>query len=180
MICGKLRTCVENEQNGKTIKECDNRNRSNCIESSDNRSIVKCEENGKKYLLDNSNRNHVISYKMDGGVIVVDRTVPEGMGKCDYLFIVNSQEASAILIELKGENVLKSVKQLHNTLVLFKDFFHTFSHVYGRAVVASSTPNLKASAEYVKLAKLIYDVYQGNIKIVERQLREKDTDLDKA
>lgn len=140
MICGKLRTCVENEQNGKTIKECDNRNRSNCIESSDNRSIV----------------------------------------KCDYLFIVNSQEASAILIELKGENVLKSIKQLHNTLVLFKDFFHTFSHVYGRAVVASSTPNLKASAEYVKLAKLIYDVYQGNIKIVERQLREKDTDLDKA
>lgn len=28
--------------------------------------------------------------------------------------------------------------------------------------------------------QLVYDVYQGNIKIVERQLREKDTDLDKA
>lgn len=43
--------------------------------------------------------------------------------------------------------------------------------------MTSSTPNLKASPEYVNLARTIRKDYKGNIKIVEKQFIEKDTEL---
>lgn len=52
-------------------------------------------------------------------------------------------------------------------------------YVYARAVVTSSTPNLKATPAYVNLEKMLRQTYNGNIKICERQFYEKDTDLDK-
>ena len=55
--------------------------------------------------------------------------------------------------------------------------FCKFGHVYARAIVTSSTPNLKASPEYVNLARMIRKDYKGNIKIVEKQFNEKDTEL---
>jgi hypothetical protein len=78
------------------------------------------------------------------------------------------------LTELKGVDVPKSLKQLSGTLNMFKNFFDGFDHVYARAVVTSSTPDLKASPDYVKLAT---KQYHGNIKINERQMTEKDIDL---
>lgn len=178
MICTKLELCVREELAGEKIANCDNRG-AQCIEVSDHRSLVKCEEKNKKYTLENTLNSHVISYKMDGGVIVEDASVPEGINKCDYLYVVNSAERTAVLIELKGENVSKALKQLQATLIQYKDFFRTFSHVYGRTIVVSSTPDLKASPAYVNLAKLLKSVYHGNIKIVERQFVEKDVDLEK-
>lgn len=139
MICKNLESCVNEELSGKKYLKCGN-NKEKCIQSSDNRSAVKCEEKRKKYILENTMRNHVISYKMDGGIIVADASVPEGTNKCDYLYIVNSAEKSAILTELKGVDVPKALKQISGTLILYKDFFRKFSHVYGRAVVTSSTP----------------------------------------
>ena len=178
MICSKLRNCVNGEINGKPLKDCDN-NKTKCIESSDHRSLVKCEEKSKKYVLANTMKNHIISFKMDGGIVTVDRTVPQGINKCDYLYIVNSSEKIAILTELKGVNVQKSLIQIYDTLVLYKDAFKEYAHIYGRAIVTSSTPNLKVSPEYVRLYKLIRQKYNGNIKIVERSFTEKDTELDK-
>lgn len=116
---------------------------------------------------------------MDGGVIVTDTSVPEGINKCDYLYVVNSTEQTAILVELKGENVSKALKQIQATLEQYKDFFKKFAHVYGRTIVVSSTPDLKASPAYVNLVRLLKKVYHGNIKIVERQFVEKDVDLEK-
>lgn len=71
-------------------------------------------------------------------------------------------------MELKGVNVPKVLKQISGTLDLYRNFLKKF-HVYGKAVVSSSTPDLKASPEYVKLARKIRLNYGGNIKIVERQ-----------
>lgn len=178
MICTKLELCVEEELAGRTIEKCENK-RTHCIKASDKRSLVKCEENKKKYTLENTLKNHVISYKMDGGVIVTDASVQEGINKCDYLYVVNSTGKTAILIELKGENVSKALKQIQATLVQYKDFFKKFEHVYGRAIVVSSTPDLKASPTYVNLVKLLKKAYHGNIKIVERQFIEKDVDFEK-
>ena len=53
--------------------------------------------------------------------------------------------------------------------------FCKFGHVYARAIVTFSTPNLKASPEYVNLERMIRKDYKGNIKIVERQFNEKDS-----
>lgn len=64
-------------------------------------------------------KNHIISYKMDGGIIAVDKYVPEGTNKCDYLYVINNSESIAILTELKGVNVSKALKQISDTLFLF-------------------------------------------------------------
>lgn len=177
MICRKLEECINVELQSKSLEKCDNKNRVNCIESSDRRSAIKCEENKKKYVLENTKKNHVILYKMDGGIIVEDKSVPLNTSKCDYLFVIDDAIPTAVLIELKGVNVPKALIQLKGTLLLYKNVFCKFGHVYARAIVTSSTPNLKASPEYVNLARTIRKDYKGNIKIVEKQFNEKDTEL---
>lgn len=176
MICTKLEGCVDAELHHNRMANCDN-NKETCIKSTDKRSNVKCEEKGKKYIYENTRKEHVISYKMDDGIIVNDATVQEGLNKCDYLLVVNSTEMIAILVELKGENVTKALHQIQASLTQYKTFFMKFGHVYGRAVVASATPNLKASPPYVKLVKQLKQDFNGNMKIVERQFKEKDVDL---
>ena len=116
---------------------------------------------------------------MDGGIIRLDKSVPEETCKCDYLVLINRKENDAILVELKGVDVAHALKQIKGTLNLFNDYFASFSHVYGRVVVASATPNLKATPDYVNLIKVFRKVFRGNIKIAERQFRERDIDLDK-
>lgn len=136
MICKKLEECINGELQSASLEKCDNKNRMNCIESSDRRSAVKCEENKKRYVLENTKK-----------------TI------------------------LKGVNVPKALIQIKETLVLYKNVFRKFGHVYARAIVTSSTPNLKASPEYVNLERMIRKDYKGNIKIVERQFNEKDIEL---
>lgn len=177
MICDKLMLCVNGQFAGEKIQECANGNFSKCIESSDRRSRIKCEERKKKYVLENTKRNHVVSYKMDGGIIVLDKSVPEGTCKCDYLFVINDLEKSAILIELKGVDVAHAIKQIRGTLTEFKDFFKRFHHVYGRIVVTSSVPDLKANPDYVNLMRMFHKYFEGNVKIVEREFLEQDTAL---
>lgn len=178
MKCNQLLECAKKEFAKETIENCTNHNHKECIESSDNRSNVSCVERKKKYILKNTKKIHIISYKMDGGIIVLDKNVPEKICKCDYLFLVESLKKSAILIELKGVNVLHAIKQIEGTLKTFKDFFETFYHIYVRIVVTSSVPNLKATPDYVNLSKKIRHSFSGNIKIKEKEFLEKDTDLD--
>ncbi len=177
MICRKLEECINRKLQSTFLEKCDNKNRMNCIESSDRRSAVKCEENKKKYLLENTMKNHVILYKMDGGIIAEDKSVPLNTSKCDYLFIIGDATPIAVLTELKGVNVPKALIQLKGTLLLYKNVFCKFGHVYVRVIVTSSTPNLKASPEYVNLERMIRKDYKGNIKIVEKQFNEKDIEL---
>lgn len=179
MICKSLNSCITAMMSPSKLPKCDNRNETACIQSSDNRSAVKCEEHGKKYVYENTKKNHVISYKVDGGVIVEDQTVPPNTNKCDYLFVVDDAEPTAILTELKGVDVPKSLEQIRGTLTLFQSTLKSLDHVYARIVVTSSTPNLKASPSYVNLEKMLRQTYKGNIKISERQLFEKDCELDK-
>ncbi len=177
MICRKLEECINGELQRNSLRKCDNKNRMNCIESSDRRSAVKCEENKKRYVFENTKKNHVILYKMDGGIIVEDKSVPLNTSKCDYVFIIGDATASVVLTELKGVNVSKALIQLKGTLLLYKSVFCKFGHVFARAIVTSSTPNLKASPEYVNLERMIRRDYKGNIKIVEKQFIEKDIEL---
>lgn len=178
MICNRLELCVEEVLSGKHPEKCGNHSE-RCIVSADRRSEIKCEEKKKKYILENSMKNQVISFRMDGGIIVVDSSVPDKLNKCDFLFVVHSQERSAILIELKGMDVPKALKQIQETLNLYRDFWKGFAHIYGRIIVVSSTPDLKANPGYVNLVKTLKKTYHGNVKIVRRQFREKDLVLSK-
>ncbi len=179
MICNKLKVCMQEQFAGRAVSKCANGN-VKCMESSDMRSNVKCEERKKKYILENTMKKHVVSYRMDGGIILLDKSVPEEICKCDYLILVHGEEDDAILVELKGVDVAHALKQIQGTLVLFKDFFAVFSHVYGRVVVTSATPNLKATPDYVNLIKVLRKTFRGNLKVVEKQFLERDIDLNKG
>lgn len=178
MICNQLSTCVAWEQEKDTDHLCVNGSRDKCIKSADRRSKVKCEEKNKKYILDNTLNNFVICYKVDNGVVVEDNRVASGTNKCDYLFMICDEEHKAVLIELKGVDVTTALKQIKATLLLFPDVFEKCANVYGRLVVMSAMPDLKARPEYVNLAKILQGKYNGNLKIVERQFVEKDINLD--
>lgn len=181
MICKNLKDCIEQEVLGKEKRGCVHR-RDACICSADRRSEVKCEEHRKKYILKNTKGSLILCYKMDGGIIVLDKSVPAEQKKCDYLYIIFEKEnfKSAVLTELKGVNIGKALEQLHSTLGLFPEVFKNCEHVYARAVVTSSMPNLRARPEYVKLMKLLKGSYHGNLKIAEKQFYEKDVELNKV
>lgn len=176
MICNQLGKCIDAQLSQMNVLQCSN-TKEDCIKASDRRSNVKCEERKKKYILDNTLKNHIISYQMDGGVIKSDKSVPEGTCKCDSLLIIDDAECSAILVELKGVDVTHALKQIDGTLTLFKDVFSKFSHVYARAVVTSSTPNLKATPTYTNLKNRLKKTYNGNVKISEVQMIEKDINI---
>lgn len=175
MICNKLISCADGQIKGPNNISCPN-DRSKCIVISDDRSNVKCEERNKRYILENTEKNHVILYRVDGGVILQDRSVPQGTAKCDYMFVINRGCRDVILTELKGVDVKHAIEQINGILLQFKDFFDECGHVYGRAVVTSSTPKIKAMPKYVNLQKTL-NRYNGNFKIAEKQMREKDTEL---
>lgn len=181
MICNKLSECAQQQFSGNSIARCSNNNSAKCVASSDKRSEVMCSEKQKKYSLENTMRNHIISYKMDGGIIVVDKSVPEGTCKCDYLYVTDGDNPYAILIELKGKNVSHALCQIKESLCLFKDFLRQFSHVYGRIVVSAGAPDLRATPHYTNLASVLKNTFGGNLKIFkEKELEkhpEKDTEL---
>lgn len=180
MICNSIKECIKQEIAKNTGHTCTN-GRETCIKSSDTRSEVKCEERRKKYVLKNTKGNHVICYKVDGGIVAVDSSVPPELKKCDYLYTVSDKEhhMSAILAELKGVDVGEALVQLHDTLKRFSDVFKTCRHVYARAIVTSAKPNLRTRPEYVNLVKLLKGTYGGNLKVVERQFYEADTELER-
>lgn len=180
MICNKLQLCVNEQFAGGKISGCVNHNFTKCVKTSDRRSKVKCEERKKKYVLENTEKNHIIVYKMDGGIIVSDKTVPDGVCKSDYLYFIDDVERNAILIELKGVDVSHALKQIYGTLRLYYDVLKSCTNVYGRIVVASSVPNIKASPDYVNLVRFIRKTFHGNIKIAERELLEKDFELNQG
>lgn len=178
MICNQLANCIETQKMQTELNYCPN-NRANCIEASDCRSNVKCEERKKKYILENTLKNHIVQYRMDGGIIKIDKFVPEGTCKCDYLLVIDGSECNAILTELKGVDIPHALRQLDKTLTQFKNVFSGFEHVYARAIVTSSTPNLKATPIYLNLVKRLKSQYNGNLKISEIQMKEKDIDINK-
>lgn len=180
MICNIFDNCVNIQVSADKVSKCANGDSSQCIMSADKRSKVQCAEKQKKYVLENTQGNLVLSYKMDGGIIVQDKTVPPGTCKCDYLFLSSGKEKTAILIELKGKNVAHALKQIREVLEMemFKNLFGSCQHVYGRIVATSFTPKLKATPDYVKLDNRLRSAFGGNIDIKEKQFTEKDIEMD--
>lgn len=177
MICDKLQECVEDQFSKKSAVICRNSQR-NCIKSSDSRVLVKCEERRKKYTLENTEKEHIIVYQMDGGVIVNDKTVPAGISKCDYLFMIGGIQRKAILIELKGLDIRHAIEQIKKTCDLYNDSFRECSKVYAR-IITTAVPRIQATPEYRNLNSIIQKKYKGNVKIAARELKEKDNELDK-
>lgn len=171
MICNALDKYYNSVKKSQRLKKCCN-TAAKCIVSSDDRKEIKCEENKKKYVLNNPNKNMVTVYQVDGGVIVEDKSVPANTLKCDYMYCVeNDSSPTAILIELKGTDVNKALDQVSATLDRYEKFFAKFSRVLCRIVVTNSTPKIRYTSKYICLSKRLKR-RAGDIEIRERQLLE--------
>ena len=116
-------------------EECQER----CIDYLDRRSEGKCEENGMCYILENDGYE-LLQLHIDGGVI----SEPEAsrINKCDFALVVKDQvkegkkENTLLLIELKGKDVPRAIKQIEETLEndKLKDCWAEFARIYGRIV----------------------------------------------
>jgi len=185
MNCNNLEKCIIDNLNSNAINDCQG-NSNVCIKSSDKRTYVKCEENRKIYNYKNISKKHIISYKIDGGVIQQSSADTEGQARCDYLYIINNMggkintiqnSVDAILIELKGVNIGKAIKQIEATLNLFKNVFDKCEHVYGRVVMQSGFgPMLYTTPDYVRVRKKI-EKYNGNLKFKEIKYDDDETML---
>lgn len=158
MICERWGTCI-----GECLREdrpsaCKNHlnNLTRCILSCDSRSKITCRDHGKAYTMLNTRNNKAINYLMDGGVIKLDKSVPEGVKKCDNVIILDGSDKIAVLVELKGEQVSDGISQLYETYHRFRDVFSTCQRVYARCVTNRRiTPNLTATPDYKKLITAI-------------------------
>lgn len=170
MICDKLEECIKSRFASNPLKECTNQD-VECVKYCDKRLNAKCEENRKIYNLKNDNKSTILLIKIDGGAIVEDKSVPSKVSKCDFLFIINSVDDTAILTELKGTDVAKSLKQIYDTFIRYKMIFDKMKYVYARSIVSSSTPKIRANPNYTKLQSTLKQ-HGGNLKIKERKFEE--------
>lgn len=166
MVCN-IERCYDKVITNREM--CDRRDQ--CVVFCDRRSIPKCSENGKQYKILN-NTHTVLAYRVDGGVIIENDDSTIGKSKCDYLFIVMDESApKSILIELKGKDVNKALKQISATLNYYGRFFEKMDRTYGRIVCSGSPPRIRNTPEYVELSKRLMRM-KGNLKIGERVLED--------
>lgn len=81
------------------------------IISDDNRQTVTVQENGRKYILHNSQQKHLTVYKIDGGLIK-----DKNETKCDFGIYV--EDNWLFLVELKGGDYEHALRQIENTIRL--------------------------------------------------------------
>ncbi len=130
----------------------------NCVRFCDELYAAVCEENKKKYVLENfkvkADRLTILSMQVDGGVVVPDKSTPESICKCDYLFVVKSQNNPvAVLIELKGKNIKHAIEQIENSLIILKDALQGCIRVHGRIVYSGGTPKITNNPDFIRLQR---------------------------
>ncbi|WP_418894074.1 hypothetical protein [Limibacterium fermenti] len=139
------------------------------IEFRDRRSKVVLEDKkgGRvSYQGINKEEKELIAYRIDGGIM------KDGTGlKCDYgLYTVSSDVLR--LIELKGSDLGKAIKQIKHTLrYLLGDSILGVNVIHGRMVLSKArTPDLYSSEEK-ELIKILKQ-HNGNLLKATRVLKE--------
>lgn len=132
------------------------------IQWHDKRPTVCLEEKGEKskYYLKNDNKKELVVYQIDGGVF---KSTAEGDKKCD--FGIYTEDELLILVELKGGNYKKAIKQLTNTTTLLGlNGSNKIKKLLARTVLTNgkSVPNI-TTTEIAKLKGLITK-YNGGYK----------------
>ena len=153
MICNKTESCLFKLLESPSQVQC--ANKSNCFEYCDTRAEAVCSEKGKKYrLLNTSSKRHkILSIHVDDGLIRNDAQTPSNTPKCDYLYLIDTEEKPVgVLIELKGKHLNKAIEQISNTLRLFKPALSKCKKLHGRVVFAGGTPDIH-SPQYMSLQR---------------------------
>ena len=77
-----------------------------------NHSVFPSSENGCRHVGNNTKRQYVRHFKVDGEVFR-----GPGEERCDYL-LLNDEAATSYYIELKGSDLPKAIRQIENTIKL--------------------------------------------------------------
>lgn len=77
-----------------------------------------CQHRAQNVVKENNLRSVVRQYKVDGNIITVGN-------KCDYL-VLNDDLKTAYLIELKGSEIPRAIKQLDDTFSAIYGKMHTY------------------------------------------------------
>ncbi len=132
------------------------------IQWHDKRSTVCLEEKGEKskYYLHNDINKELVVYQIDGGIF---SSTAKGDNKCDYG--IYTEDELLILVELKGGDYKKAIKQLTNTTTLLGlNGSNKIKKLLARTVLTNgrSVPNI-TTTEIAKLKGLITK-YNGGYK----------------
>ena len=139
-----------------------------CLQES-NDSIIKVKENKASYSLDNDQRLRVGKVHVDGCLI------NEGE-RCDYLFTVEERNAN-ILIELKGKDVEKAIKQIKTSFLFFSKVLEGV--FFGRIITSGTYAPALESNESKRLKRLLLQA-KGNLKSSTGSMVEKVSLLSKG
>lgn len=145
----------------------------NCyLKSQSNDSLITCEENGRKFVLENKNKDLV-------NKILIDNCVIKGTQiRCDYLLEITSDPTLAnrnsksrklaIYIELKGSDIKHAVEQLKNTIKLLTDNHKDYkkkSYVVSSRVPSSAVDIQKIKVAFMKDLNTTFDVKNKLVSI---------------
>ncbi len=164
MICDKLYECCEND--GFT---CENKGR--CIVYNDFRKNAVCEEKKKRYNIVNDKNCRIALFHVDGGMIYGEANEH----KCDFMYIIyDSDNPTAVFVELKGSDISHAVQQLKETISRYGTGLKR--RICAR-IVCSSVPRLHNDPIVKNLKKELMKHYNGNLIIFEKNRDENYSDI---
>lgn len=159
-----IRTLAEQEgcDNPREFPFYEEYHDSSYIKFHDKRSTVHLTENGEKsqYYLHNDidGKKELVVYEIDGKLV---ESQAEGDNKCDYG--IYTEDELLILVELKGGDYKKAIKQLTNTTTLLGlNGSNKIKKLLARTVLTNgrSVPNI-TTTELAKLTQLITKYNKG-------------------
>ena len=103
-----------------------------------NHSAFPSSENGCRHVGNNTKRQYVRHFKVDGEVFR-----GPGEERCDYL-LLNDEAATSYYIELKGSDLPKAIRQIENTIKLLSPSLSGYA-VLRRIVYHTGSHNVHAS-----------------------------------
>lgn len=139
--------------------------RNSHVEFSRNR-FIPVEENGRTYIIENTENECIAKIKVDGGLAASSREK-----KADYLFI-RCKHNVLYFVELKGSDVTKACKQILSTITWFQELVGNLHNINARVVSSrSSAPHLRSS--YYEQLKRHCNKNNGKLLIRTRLFSEK-------
>lgn len=164
MICKKLHECCEGNP-------CTCADKDVCVIYKDSRKNAVCQENKKRYNLMNDKNYVVALYHMDGGII---RNEPNTY-KSDFLYVIYDPDCpTAVLVELKGHDIYRALRQIQADLDRFGDILKR--RICAR-IVCKSVPRLYNDPVFKRIKKDIMKNYKGTFMIYEMDKDEKYSEL---
>ena len=119
-------------------------NKSSCHK---NQKKIISQESGNRHVVDNPHQIDVYQYHVDGDILPKDDTSGE---RCDY--IVESSKQSkpiALIIELKGSDLLKAINQIEATIRRYKQQLANYE-IYPRIVCHRITTIASKNTKLIK------------------------------